>query len=402
MAASHLPRTSRNLKKPLRDVPLLVSLLLLLLGASPRQAPAARPGLQKLRVQLDRYPGSFSYIPVRDQRNLGICYAETAAQLIDSYRFSHGDPHTEVQTSGLHAAFVISQNQHRNTVEGGHVCEAVRTIEQVGSCDQKTVLDGFHLKLDRKEFIDELENRFLSFREEIKALGITLAELDPLSTGIESSSFVNIKLLQARNLRSSESRRLSQWLKAVGIPVSFTPAPDQIATLLTSSTSHLAFTEGVLMPSCAAQQKNISLYGRSSGRAVSKNPTCKEYNREQLGEKGLQRILDESLLSPNPQALAISYCAAFLKLGRRYRGVTHYGRSSHCPPVPPDPGEPRHASLIIGRSQDPSGRRVYYRLRNSWGKDCYSYASEWTCDNGNLWIPADALLSNTLAISRLE
>lgn len=48
-----------------------------------------------------------------------------------------------------------------------------------------------------------------------------------------------------------------------------------------------------------------------------------------------------------------------------------------------------HASSIVGRRFNPKTMSCEYLLRNSWGKECGSYYSDYDCKDGHVWIAED-------------
>ncbi|MGE5086429.1 MAG: C1 family peptidase [Bacillota bacterium] len=51
-----------------------------------------------------------------------------------------------------------------------------------------------------------------------------------------------------------------------------------------------------------------------------------------------------------------------------------------------------HSSLIVGRRFNQKSGQCEYLVRNSWGKSCGFYDSNYSCENGNVWIPKATIL----------
>src|ERR1044071_3217904 len=58
-------------------------------GTSAQTPEPLTPQAQCPTVRLDQQPNGISRVPIHDQGGTGICFAYSASELIDSWRFSH-------------------------------------------------------------------------------------------------------------------------------------------------------------------------------------------------------------------------------------------------------------------------------------------------------------------------
>ncbi|MEQ1879160.1 MAG: hypothetical protein ABL958_21155 [Bdellovibrionia bacterium] len=98
----------------------------------------------------------------------------------------------------------------------------------------------------------------------------------------------------------------------------------------------------------------------------------------------LMRMIDRKLNEGN--VVGIGYFANFL--------TSDNGRK-----------EGGHASVIVGRKRAADGTCLY-KLRNSWGPGCYGYKAKYNtperCERGNLWVEEAELNSNLTAITYID
>ena len=63
----------------------------------------------------------------------------------------------------------------------------------------------------------------------------------------------------------------------------------------------------------------------------------------------------------------------------------------------------KHVSMIVGTARDQNGKCTYV-VRNSWGTNCGRnvYHKDYTCRDGNIYIPKEALLKNVFFSTRIK
>lgn len=58
-------------------------------------------------------------------------------------------------------------------------------------------------------------------------------------------------------------------------------------------------------------------------------------------------------------------------------------------------GRADHSSIVVGRRFNQKSGQCEYLIRNSWGKSCGFYDSNYSCEGGNVWIPKAKVLKGT-------
>lgn len=101
-------------------------------------------------------------------------------------------------------------------------------------------------------------------------------------------------------------------------------------------------------------------------------PVVVESNSTIQSKKNLFRAIDERLSENQP--VAISYDAENLS-------DIYFNPPSNSP----------HVSTLVGRRFNEESGQCEYLLRNTWGRGCGGYHSSYTCEEGHIWIPKGAL-----------
>jgi hypothetical protein len=290
-----------------------------------------------------------------DQHDLPACYAFTAAQMVDAYRFSHGDTHYGHQTSGLAAALGTAVHNRQTSIAGGMICPVVDSIAEAGTCDQRSVLSMIGIYGNMK-VLAQLYDRYRA-------------------TGMPQTA-----------LRDWVVDQIISQLRAMGASGPMVPSRQSVALLLEQS-SQTTFLNGLMSADCPNGHQYTPQIGQ-----CKKLPDPWTYTH-------VMASIQSRLSQRAAQPIGIDYCAAVLKHGRGYLAEAHYGSADACYP---------HASLIIGRERDSAGR-CRFLVRNVWGTDCKSnrhleYSSHWTCEEGkgNVWVDAEDLVKNTIRAFYLE
>jgi hypothetical protein len=94
-------------------------------------------------VELSQQIDGFGAIPRWSQGRTHLCYAYSAASLIDTYRFNHGDKDLSHITSPLLLAVKTIENYRASgsTFSGGKIEHAFATARQFGTCNAKIITD---------------------------------------------------------------------------------------------------------------------------------------------------------------------------------------------------------------------------------------------------------------------
>jgi len=337
-----------------------------------------------------RTPGeAMEHVGVRDQTSEAHCYAEVAAQMVDAWRFTHGDTHYAHQTSGYALALEASLNLFETgisrpdgTVSGGDVCRAVTSARNTGSCDRRAVLE--HLiegRIDRT--VDILRGYYDEYHAWRDSRSATLAGIEAMTRGGASPGQEIACQLYTEIL----DRRIDSELR---------PSLDAILQLLDEE-NPLDYLQGMMTQACQAPHVI----------RLSRLPSCT--NLPTLSASMANGAVARSLQSQR-QPVAISYCSSVLSGGRG----TETGAYGLLPAIArvPLPSCYPHVSLVIGQRRNPTTRRCQFLVRNSWGDSCLGtgpasgrssaqYSSDWQCEGGNIWVDADVLSQNISFVGTL-
>lgn len=61
-----------------------------------------------------------------------------------------------------------------------------------------------------------------------------------------------------------------------------------------------------------------------------------------------------------------------------------------------------HASIVVARKYNPDSGFCEYLVRNSWGPSCDGYTPIYKCEQGNIWVPKEALMNSMNEIDYIE
>jgi hypothetical protein len=305
---------------------------------------------------------------VRDQGDLGICYAETAAQMTDAWRFTHGDTNYARQTSAFIVALDTDQrfSTQAELDRGNHVLAALNSLYWNGSCDERDVIEGLGTKIS-KPLMDDLKQfryskwYYLYYQRDPKAWETYYqSKISPWMNALESTGC------------TTEGQKLLSTL----------PPQKELAQILWNYDPRKQL-RAILGAHCNAGRRLRPPEGFDS-------PSSKSWDMLFPDASEAQNKISSWLDSKNPQPIAIEYCGYLLTNGSNFRGVDSHGnRTKDC-------GE--HASLVIGRRKNLQNGQCQFLIRNSWGKYCGGYSKDWSCENGNVWVDANALSANVTSI----
>lgn len=294
-------------------------------------------------------------VPILDQDGSGLCWAYTASTMIDAYRFSHGDPNTEIFTSPVALAtkanakeklklsifgetMLVLSNKPTNAKNGyGTPTDALDIAKSDGYvCNHKVVSRHFPV------------TNFALFEKDV-GKSYTIDEIDteclPYWKQILAGAFPSLA-------------KTAHEMKQV--------------SLLTASLS--------LDKLCT--DKNIAKIKIPNAKMELLDPRSNE-------PKPIERM--KSLLGrPNPQPVGITYCPNVLR-DPKQTAIDSRGRFACDNP---------HLSAVVGGRTGPSGE-CEYLIRNSYGSSCDGYTAN-SCERGQVWVSESALQKNTGAVFWLE
>lgn len=329
-------------------------------------------------VRIDQGHGSMVHVPVRSQGPLGTCYAEVAAQVVDAYRFSHGDKNFGRPTSSLMTALYFAEETKRDSFEGGFSCPALNLTANFGRCDEldlnKTL--GRNSKFRLKSLIDGVLEFHHDYQEYSTAIDRSIAESQVRAP---AQMRMRDKLESDRQMAlEQKSAELIAYLSKSGVKQEIIPKKEY-ARFLLEQKSGVFFIKKLLTQACARNVKYLDVTP----------PQCQQLTRYKVGQKGLSERIDQMLSRHGALPVGVAYCSHVLERGFRYRGLA----SGHCR------DHDDHASIVIGQRQNRLSHRCEYLVRNSWGTRCDRYSKDWTCERGNIWVDREAFLSNLKSIS---
>ncbi|MGK5085073.1 hypothetical protein WDW37_17435 [Bdellovibrionota bacterium FG-1] len=315
-------------------------------------------------IRLDSKNGSMAFLKVLDQGDTLTCYAHTAAQLIDAYRFSHGDQQFHHRTSPL--GLVAGANDENDFWhDSGDTCPAVKHVVDHGSCNSLDILPG--VEEEATGLLKKLKRSYEEYQHFIE---------------VKHSIY---QLIGEGKAVSDITCTFSQkWIPTSGIP------PEGIIKEALNQENLILFFKKILQSSC----KNHTL--RFHDPIQHQLLQCQETGTQT--DQGMIDVLHSRMHQPNSQPVSIGYCSHMLEGGSLYKGVISRDGTIE-PKVDGSCG--KHASLIIGERK--FNGKLQFLLQNSWGKEaCEQYngsliIDQHSCREGKLWIDAAILARNTFS-----
>lgn len=319
----------------------------------------------------------FRKIPVYDQAETGICYAYAASQMVDCYRFSHGDPSTDL-TNPVYAATISKTYNPRSRINseslyGGFSENVIEVLKSHGSCSQSEVEKNLALF---KSDLSVGDAQVLAFLEE------------------------SFKKYNQKSSRDSVVRLVQNKIQSLG----------QCELQYMANIVDLAGLQGIgartileeVFRSCEAKLKQVKL------------PPIQTFDAG--SDAWIKKNLDAAL-SRNP--VSIGVCSQFFDeydfQGLKGLNPPFTRRSTRnvkgsCKP---------HAVVVTGRRN--VGGKCQYLVRNSWGTSwqaptaatcaCYDLNDRYWEDCSlvenikeyvGCWFDADAMLKNTTEVTAFQ
>lgn len=314
-------------------------------------------------IRMDYKGGSMEHVHARSQQDLGICFAETGAQVADAIRFSRlGDTRFNFQTSAVDVAAGLSLEKGRNAFkDGGKECWALSYIQKEGVCADAAV-----------EHNPSLGASYASGTAEIEA-GI-LREI----SGDEGSAAGG----------APDRQLVCRWPgeDSQPVPESEFLAPGLQRRLVSDACD--AGTIRRLTRSCTTKTRpptEINPFASQPPLGCDVFPKKSQEN----SPGAIGRAIDADLEAPAPLPIEIHFCPKMLESG-----------------VHLDCRTDGHAALVIGRRWNDTTHSCQYLVRNSWGTECSQYppriSGHGNCEEGlgNIWLDRGELLASTDDIVR--
>jgi hypothetical protein len=158
-----------------------------------------------------------------------------------------------------------------------------------------------------------------------------------------------------------------------------------------SSTGHWdpAYNDWRILNDCGVRAslgvEDLASFAEAYGRAVQResDETLRRSCRHPLP---LKPMVPHQVQTDEGQAarLTLRIFRSGAPVGVGYdHGVLHGGKAERA--------YSDHASTLVGSRWNEKAGRCEFKLRNSEGTGCVSYRKDWPCEDGNLWLPAEAL-----------
>ena len=282
-------------------------------------------------MRLDKNGGPLEKIPIMDQGGTNLCYAYSAAQMIDAYRFSHGDNNYKHLTSPLGVAITYKSNdENSNDLDFGRHTGAINQTIRAGSCSLKSL---------------PIEYRDLPIEE----------MLYMITTELE-------------NFENENAKDLYCDLKYYGIKIDSIKGLKEIA-------NNKKFYLELFKKTCETRRIDIP-------RATMKAHQLPSISKR---ESVLTSLLLNRLNRTNPQPVGIMYCTN-IRTNKKTFGI------SNSNIVDKEKCGDLHASIVIGKRINKKNGKCEFLVRDSFGTSCHPY--DWPCENGQFWVEASALTRN--------
>lgn len=339
------------------------------------------------------------HVQVRDQSFLGICFAESVAQLYDARRFTNPAPIGDKEYSHQTSAFLIGAKLHQSqrelerynekllnegklkfesggfgalpiagftpdysqfdslgagSFDGGTVCETFNALKKYGS------YPSLHDEIGTNTFVPFLMNEW------INQISNQHASMNPSPLG---------------ETVATAAQRVQDCYQYQGLTVE----KEKIEAALKDSYRYSIFLAAA---DTTAKSKPVS----PQLQCIDLSPADK------TPESFIEAMRKHFYSEQRPiQPLAISICGNLLVQGRNFEGLSKNGaqliQNENCGP---------HSLLVIGERFNPTSQHCEFLLRNSWGTQPKGYSKNWEREVGNVWVEEVALSRNMMGIQMIK
>lgn len=386
--------------------------------------------------------GAMVHVAIRDQHEIGSCYAHASAQMYDAWRFRHGkfserdyadfssgfwvglrfkiDENAKIESSSR----IYRGSGPETDIDGGVVERVLPYLLREGTCSQRILNGVFRSELrdapgseglNVDTYASQVMEKFERYQRryfdgaavigaEFRAGGSaesrfpTGPRASADHTRVDPRSFdAQVELRKSSRIDVLKRAILAEGVKelrAYNESVLSDPEVEIPYEKLRadSNTVKMFETLGVIdCPEATRLMAGGEFAVRNTKTYVGDGPFGlgrRAYHPDRF-KATVNAELDRGLVKAYP--IGVAYCASIFDEGRAFKSKD-YG----------DAACRRHASLIIGRRRDPKDRnRCQFLIRNSWGRSCSSYHPDWDCEasRGSVWVDADVL---GLAANRLQ
>lgn len=290
--------------------------------------------------------GLLAHVPIMDQDSTGSCFAYTAAQMADAYRFSNTDADRSHITSPVAAAVDYAKANGLDNLDEGSLGSTLSLIFDHGSCSYAKVGDRFGA-YDLNGFLQGLRVYFD---------GLKSGRADETAATVDLACYLNDRNFLPPNFSVEV---LEKTLRKQGF---------------------MEFLHSSLAQVCKNNAKNLK-----------KKPQIKAYQATEYADaasrkKAFLAMMDE-VKTPRSLPKGIYLCQEVIT-NRLNKGIAASGE-------PTDTCGTLHTMVVAGRRKNATGG-CDILLRNSWGASCNGY--DWPCERGQIWVDEDSLLENMYAL----
>lgn len=335
-------------------------------------------------IRLDKDPSVLGRVPAWDQGKNGTCWAFSATQLIDAWRFSTGDKDFKHLTSPLMVA-VDGVGNDAGTYEWGNVVKAAKTVREKGSCNAKWVSD--HLGIEKA-------NQVIENLEAIHSLTKPVVRMsDSIDLMIKNPSFSSNKMKddvlkglpkfeispgESSRSKAEAAEKCSQYLTQIGVEDKIAPGVGAIQAALEQD--RVGFTKEILSFICKDTKPMRHLPDLQYTFPPDSEPQSTNRNAQ------IQRLLDEKLKSKKPTAINFCYSGVINKVSE-----VHPIRGARCD------DNSDHYAVIVGSSKKAFGK-CEYLVRDSYCSQYEKKTRKKVCKDGQHWMTAEQLMKNTMGL----
>lgn len=317
----------------------------------------------KSEVRLDAPGYAMEHMDIPDQGKNGDCFAQTATQMINAYRISHGAPVDEV-VSVMHVKY--SAGGSLDSDSGWMAPVTILSAKAIGKVCTQREINRIVGARGEESFLNQVS---LAFDYGYKYWETNRTGPPPI---VEEFTHNLIKFFHTSPEKTETIR--AALLKSF-IPYRSTPK---------ASGDYLA--REILPALCADDLADISGLPKPDmeNQFLRNNEKISKSSKEKI--KYVSTKISALLDLANPQPVEVGICANFLRDNPKYQM-----NASKDPCY-------SHSALIIGKRMNKKGE-LEFLLRNSWGPKWCPSSAQFECDGGQAWIPASVLGVNTNGFS---
>lgn len=325
---------------------------------------------------------SMKTMPVYDQDDIADCYAIITAQMIDAYRFSHGDVDTAHRTSHYALATNYKSSDERERMSFARDLKSFMSLPDGGT----TLREPLKSPLVLAKPLIFKKDTYVDSHLELGAPEETARANRTAGGKLVSCSDAAVKRYFKKNKNFKETYELWSQSKVQNerAPACFSAPGESLAfkdivESFRDETSMQDFFAGLMKKICEKDSVLVDFPEITTlGWSVSEDPSeigkkNKSITERKLAQAGVD-LVNGALSLRNPQPVGLGYYPKFLEKKNAKKNEGEY-----------------HQSIIIGRRKNQVGQ-CEFLLRNSWGPRCNLTVP---CDprtKGQYWINAEELM----------